>query len=339
QPTFAGGISGAASVGNWNPQSNAMPEPEIADITMESVDLTSSPTKIRSAPSSPQKPQVTNYGSESDEGALAPLPLVPSWKQPSRVRRRPRRAMSAPVNEDSESGESAEGDKYNGPRTLSNHYTMHVNAPGPAVQATSPYAPHILLGYVRVIFNTSLVLGFLYILVVVIVTVRRDIEDKVSAYTGENAAEIQQCSSQYLLNKCDQAVVPHMQQFCDEWEKCMQRDASVVGRARVAAETLAEVVNGFVEPISWKTLGFGVSTLAFLVLFINVSASLMRPAPPQPQPEYQAPPYPYHAPYAVMPPEWGSIGWNEGQGEPGPKMIRASSELPGRERRSVSVRR
>lgn len=45
-----------------------------------------------------------------------------------------------------------------------------------------------------------------------------------------------------------------MKQFCDEWERCMKRDASVVGRAKVAAETLAEVVNGFVEPITWKTL-------------------------------------------------------------------------------------
>ncbi|KDN49490.1 hypothetical protein RSAG8_02192, partial [Rhizoctonia solani AG-8 WAC10335] len=173
QPTFAGGFAGAAPVGNWNSHSNAMPQPDIADVTMESIDLTSSPTKTRSAPSSPQKAQVTNYGSESDDDSLAPLPLVPSRKQSNQVRRRPRRAMSAPVNEDSEPEELVE-DMYQGPRTLSNHYTMHVNAPGPAV-TTSPYAPHILLGYVRVIFNTSLVLGFLYILVVVIVTVRRDI--------------------------------------------------------------------------------------------------------------------------------------------------------------------
>ncbi|KEP54594.1 Di-sulfide bridge nucleocytoplasmic transport domain protein [Rhizoctonia solani 123E] len=340
RPAFAGGFAGAAPVGDWNSHSNTMPQPEIADITMESIDLSSSPTKIKSAPSSPQKAQPTNYESESDESALAPLPLVSSRKQSNRVRRRPGRAMSAPVYEDSESGEAAE-EKYDGPRMLSNHYTMHVNAPGPAIQATSPYAPHILLGYVRVILNVSLVLGFLYILAVIVVTVRRDIEDNISTYIGENAAEIQQCTSQYALNKCDKgAVVPHMKQFCDDWKRCMQRDASVVGRARVAAETLAEVVNGFVEPISWKTLGFSVSTLAFLVLFINISASLMRPAPPPaPQPEYQAPPYPYHAPYAVMPPEWGSIGWNEGQGDPGPKMIRASSEVPARDRRSASVRR
>lgn len=34
----------------------------------------------------------------------------------------------------------------------------------------------------------------------------------------------------------------------------MARDPTVVGRAKVAAEMVGEVVNGFVEPISWKTL-------------------------------------------------------------------------------------
>lgn len=34
----------------------------------------------------------------------------------------------------------------------------------------------------------------------------------------------------------------------------MNRDPKIVGRAKVGAEMLAEVINGFVEPISWKTL-------------------------------------------------------------------------------------
>jgi hypothetical protein len=34
----------------------------------------------------------------------------------------------------------------------------------------------------------------------------------------------------------------------------MNRDPAIVGRAKVGAELIAEVVNGFVEPISWKTL-------------------------------------------------------------------------------------
>ena len=34
----------------------------------------------------------------------------------------------------------------------------------------------------------------------------------------------------------------------------MARDSRVVGRARIGAGVLAEVVNGFVDGISWKTL-------------------------------------------------------------------------------------
>jgi Di-sulfide bridge nucleocytoplasmic transport domain len=67
--------------------------------------------------------------------------------------------------------------------------------------------------------------------------------------------EISQCTKLYLANKCDPAHrIPHMESTCLEWEECMNRDPSVVGRARVAAETFAQVVNSFVEEISWKTL-------------------------------------------------------------------------------------
>ena len=41
---------------------------------------------------------------------------------------------------------------------------------------------------------------------------------------------------------------------CAKWKTCMDRDPTKIGRARVSAELIAEVVNSFVEPISWKTL-------------------------------------------------------------------------------------
>jgi hypothetical protein len=34
----------------------------------------------------------------------------------------------------------------------------------------------------------------------------------------------------------------------------MNRDPTVVGRARVSAETFAEIINSFIEPISYKTM-------------------------------------------------------------------------------------
>lgn len=34
----------------------------------------------------------------------------------------------------------------------------------------------------------------------------------------------------------------------------MNRDPTVVGRAKVSAETFAEIINSFIEPISYKTM-------------------------------------------------------------------------------------
>lgn len=62
------------------------------------------------------------------------------------------------------------------------------------------------------------------------------------------------CALQYKNNLCNTNPVPAMVQQCAKWEMCMSRDPAVVGRAKVSAELIAEVVNGFVEPISWKTL-------------------------------------------------------------------------------------
>jgi len=65
--------------------------------------------------------------------------------------------------------------------------------------------------------------------------------------------EIKACSVLYKNNFCEGNIVPHMFQPCGEWETCMNRDPSKVGRARIGAQLLAEIVNAFVENISWKT--------------------------------------------------------------------------------------
>lgn len=62
------------------------------------------------------------------------------------------------------------------------------------------------------------------------------------------------CALQYKNNLCASNPIPAMAQQCGSWETCMARDPTIVGRAKVGAELIAEVVNGFVEPISWKTL-------------------------------------------------------------------------------------
>lgn len=80
--------------------------------------------------------------------------------------------------------------------------------------------------------------------------------DKASeAAAGAVLAEMAECAAQYAQNRCskDQRV-PAMQAVCENWEKCMNRDPSHVGRARVSAHTFAEIFNSLVEPISWKAM-------------------------------------------------------------------------------------
>lgn len=74
-------------------------------------------------------------------------------------------------------------------------------------------------------------------------------------YSAEILQEISQCSRDYIENRCAPDMrVPAMEMRCIAWEKCMNRDPSQVGRARVSAETFAEIINSFIEPISYKTM-------------------------------------------------------------------------------------
>jgi hypothetical protein len=82
-------------------------------------------------------------------------------------------------------------------------------------------------------------------------------------------SEIALCSRQYQENRCnpDQRV-PAMEKVCMEWETCMSRDPSTTSRARLHAETIAEILNGFFGAISTKTYIFMIGgTVLVLVLF------------------------------------------------------------------------
>lgn len=80
--------------------------------------------------------------------------------------------------------------------------------------------------------------------------------------------EITTCAAHFKQNLCDTTPIPAMLAQCSAWELCMSRDPRIVGRARVGAEMLAEVINGFVEPISWKTLVSSLLYLRMKLLFI-----------------------------------------------------------------------
>lgn len=115
--------------------------------------------------------------------------------------------------------------------------------------------PLIASHYLQVFFNLCVALLLLYALLCFYLTIRRDVDQKVEEYSEAILADMSLCSRNYIENRCAPDMrVPAMEVRCNTWEKCMNRDPSQVGRARVSAETFAEIINSFIEPISYKTM-------------------------------------------------------------------------------------
>ncbi|KAJ2349181.1 hypothetical protein GGH91_000970 [Coemansia sp. RSA 2671] len=117
--------------------------------------------------------------------------------------------------------------------------------------------PYVISGYLQLGFNVFMVGTILMIIVHVLLTIQRDVNSKVQEHATAILQEIAVCSKRYQDNRCEPGLrVPGMEDDCNYWENCMLRDPTKVGRAKVSAETLAEIINGFIEPISLKTMLF-----------------------------------------------------------------------------------
>lgn len=284
----------------WTPDSMKMsPKEELKDVDM--------------GETSPLKVDVDS--DEKENGRQIALGALKRVYGRRRRRRMSKSSRSRPKLADKDEGLDSGSDMDDRitpiTQNTANHYT--VNMPVPI--SVSSETPYVLLGYLQFFFNLSLVLLFLYLTLQFIITIQRDVRQRILEYSQDIAEGIAMCSLQYRNNLCQDNVVPAMIQQCAKWEMCMNRDPAVVGRAKVSAELVAEVVNGFVEPISWKTLIFTLSSLAFLTIFVNALLSLYRArhqpinaAPPPGQSYSIAPGVPFAQPY--LPPatnKWSRV--------------------------------
>lgn len=119
--------------------------------------------------------------------------------------------------------------------------------------AVDPRIPYVLLLYLQLFFNVAIVSVVLYLLFVVVRTVREDVRHKIEMYTSDAIQEISLCSRQFYRNRCsNDARAPALEETCMSLEKCMNRDPQQIGKSKITAETFADIVNGFLHPISWK---------------------------------------------------------------------------------------
>ncbi|KAI8137068.1 Brl1/Brr6 domain-containing protein [Fennellomyces sp. T-0311] len=114
-----------------------------------------------------------------------------------------------------------------------------------------------LISWLQVMFNSFLALVILYVLFMVLWTLRHDFQIKAEEHTAAILDEIALCNRNYGINHCDPRTrVPAMERQCNMWESCKNRDPLLITRSKLSAEMAAEILNSFVEPISYKTLFF-----------------------------------------------------------------------------------
>ena len=207
--------------------------------------------------------------------AMAPLPLVPPQIEAPRPSEAPA-PRSKPAPRD--------------PVTRS-------EAPRPALSLGSLPRPETLLTYAQVVFNLSILVVFLYLLLNIVLTIQHDVSQKVREYELDYLGEISSCEARYTSNRCGSDMqAPALSEACEAWRRCASRDPTVVGRARVTAETFAEILNGFVDVVSWKTMLFSLLTLSIVVGATNSTLSFFRvqtaarhdTMPPPPPPPHHA---------------------------------------------------
>lgn len=142
-----------------------------------------------------------------------------------------------------------------------------------------PEMPGILAGYLRLLFNIVMLSMLVYSVWIFLSTISSDIDQKVEEYSAEILEEMAQCSREYMRNNCVPGRrVPALESACTQWEKCMNQDPTVVGRARVSAETFGEIINSFLKPIGLKSMIFMVSAFCGSFALVNVAFSWSRPS-------------------------------------------------------------
>lgn len=140
-----------------------------------------------------------------------------------------------------------------------------------------PAIPYTLSLYLQIIVNIVVCSVFVYFLYMIMTTIQFDVDKKVEEYSSEILGEIAECSRQYLLNNCMPGKrAPALETICTSWEKCMNRDPTVVGRARVSAETFSEALEGFIRPLSMKTWSVLLAGVIISFVFPNALFFLSR---------------------------------------------------------------
>ena len=118
-----------------------------------------------------------------------------------------------------------------------------------------PYLPSILSWWAQLLVNLSLFSLTVYVVFGFVSAIRSEFDHAAEERSDVILAEMAACAKDYVDNQCAGGKrLPAMEAVCENWERCMNRDPAKVGRAKLSAHTMAEIINNFIDPISWKAI-------------------------------------------------------------------------------------
>jgi len=134
--------------------------------------------------------------------------------------------------------------------------------------------PSFIMSYMQMLFNVGLICMLFWGFAAFCFAVRADIDSKLLVHSNELLEKTSRCSRSYVENRCAPGErVPALDSSCREWEACMSQDTGiVVKRSKLSAQTLGEVVNAFLEQLSWKSAAL--LSLLFLVVVVGSNFAL-----------------------------------------------------------------
>lgn len=116
-----------------------------------------------------------------------------------------------------------------------------------------PNIPSILSWWAQLFVNLLLFSLAVYVVFSVVSTIRAEFEQAAQGAKDEILETMSRCADNYVSNKCASGDrLPALKDLCMNWDQCMSQDPDKVGRAKVSAQTMAMIINSFIDPISWK---------------------------------------------------------------------------------------
>ncbi|EDO14890.1 hypothetical protein Kpol_380p9 [Vanderwaltozyma polyspora DSM 70294] len=136
--------------------------------------------------------------------------------------------------------------------------------------------PDVFAKYLQLLFNCMVVLSLFFMVGWFFYTIKLDVDFKVEQEKIRRRLRIQTCKDNYINNECAPELrVPALESLCDEWLTCINEetiDLNTINTSTILwAKTLAEVLNSFVESISFRTFLFILLSVTVTVVVTNVT--------------------------------------------------------------------